>query len=83
MFEDLVIKFFFEFLKKVYKFEKSFEFFVFVVGKINIVFNIDVLVFILWFCVFDFDMYSRENGFMFVFEGYNKIIYLCILRDCF
>lgn len=79
--EDSVTKSLSEFLKKVHKFEKSSESFAFVVGKTNIVPNIDVLALIPWFCVFDFDMHSRENGLMSVLEGHNKTIHPCTLRD--
>lgn len=72
----------YEFMEKVYSFEKSFGLFVFVVGKVDIVLNIEFLVRILWLCVFDFDMFSREDGLMFVLDGYMDIVYICILIDC-
>lgn len=83
LFINLFIEFICEFMKKIYNFERNLELFVFVVGKIDILFNIELFLVILWLCVFDFDMLSRNNGFMFVLEGYINIIYFCILKDCF
>lgn len=79
--EDSVTQSLSEFLDKVHKFERSSESFALVVGKTNIVPNIDSLALIPWFCVFDFDMHSRENGLMSVLEGRNKTIHPCTLRD--
>lgn len=70
-----------EFMKKIHNFERSSESFALVVGKTDILPNIESLAVIPWLCVFDFDMFSRNNGLMSVLEGHMNTIHPCTLKD--
>lgn len=70
-----------EFMEKVHSFEKSFGSFALVVGKADIVPNIESLARIPWLCVFDFDMFSREDGLMSVLDGHMNTVHPCTLTD--
>lgn len=70
-----------QFLEKVHNFEKSSESFVLLVGKTDILPNIESLALIPWLCVFDFDISSREDGLMSVLDGHIRTIHPCTLRD--
>lgn len=70
-----------EFMEKIHSFEKSFGSFALVVGKTDIVPNIESLARIPWLCVFDFDMFSREDGLMSVLDGHMNTVHPCTLTD--
>lgn len=70
-----------EFMKKIHNFERNSESFALVVGKTDILPNIESLSVIPWLCVFDFDMFSRNNGLMSVLEGHINTIHPCTLKD--
>lgn len=70
-----------EFMEKVHSFNKNFGSFALVVGKADIVPNIESLARIPWLCVFDFDMFSREDGLMSVLDGHMNTVHPCTLTD--
>lgn len=78
---DSIVQSMCEFLEKVNNFERSSESFALVVGKTDIVPNIESLAQIPWLCVFDFDMFSKESGLMSVLEGHINAVHSCTLRD--
>lgn len=78
---DLIVESMSKFLEKVQNFERSSESFALVVGKTDVVPNIESLAQIPWLCVFDFDMFSRECGLMSVLEGHINAVHSCTLKD--
>lgn len=78
---DLIVQSMSKFLEKVQNFERSSESFALVVGKTDVVPNIESLAQIPWLCVFDFDMLSRECGLMSVLEGHINAVHSCTLKD--
>lgn len=78
---DSIVQSMSKFLEKVHSFGRSSESFALVVGKTDVVPNIESLAQIPWLCVFDFDMFSRECGLMSVLEGHINAVHSCTLKD--
>lgn len=78
---DSIVQSMSKFLEKVHSFGRSSESFALVVGKTDVVPNIESLAQIPWLCVFDFDMFSRECGLMSVLEGHINAVHSCTLND--
>lgn len=78
---DSIVQSMSNFLEKVHSFGRSSESFALVVGKTDVVPNIESLAQIPWLCVFDFDMFSRECGLMSVLEGHINAVHSCTLKD--
>lgn len=78
---DSIVQSMSKFLEKVHNFGRSSESFALVVGKTDVVPNIESLAQIPWLCVFDFDMFSRECGLMSVLEGHINAVHSCTLND--
>lgn len=78
---DSIVQSMSKFLEKVHSFGRSSESFALVVGKTDVVPNIESLAQIPWLCVFDFDMFSRKCGLMSALEGHINAVHSCTLKD--